>query len=87
MAAKKNQKKHRRLRAVNKRNKKRHEDYVELIKKVPVHTRERLKRKIKRQNETGKKVKKGDDCVEFIKQVSLHPRNRLRKQQKRKKGR
>ena len=54
----KDPKKYRRLRAVNKKNKKRYEDYVKFIKNVPLHLRERLKRKIKRQNETSKKAKK-----------------------------
>ena len=54
----KDPKKYRRLRAVNKKNKKRYEDYVKFIKNVSLHLRERLKRKIKRQNETSKKAKK-----------------------------
>ena len=79
--------KYRHLKAVNKKNKKRHEGYVEFIKKVPLHLCERLKRIIKKQNQKSKKAKKGNGKVEFIKQVSLHPSDRLKKQQKRKKGR
>ena len=50
--------KYRHLKAVNKRNKKRHEGYVEFIKKVPLHLCERLKRIIRQVKKQKKEMTK-----------------------------
>ena len=52
--------KYRHLKAVNKRNKKRHECYVEFIKKVPLHLCERLKRIIRQVKKQKKEMTKSN---------------------------
>ena len=52
--------KYRHLKAVNKRNKKRHEGYVEFIKKVPLHLCERLKRIIRQVKKQKKEMTKSN---------------------------
>ena len=41
---------------------------IEFLKQVPVHPRERLRKKIKEEKD-----------IEFLKQVPVHPRDRLRR--------
>ena len=52
--------KYRHLKAVNKKNKKRHEGYVEFIKKVPLHLCERLKRIIRQVKKQKKEMTKSN---------------------------
>ena len=61
---------------------------VEFLKQIPVHPRNRLSRKIKKEIKNENKIlltsRHNKNDVEFIKQTPVHPRNRLRHKIKKK---
>ena len=62
-------------------NKLRKTDEVKFIKQLPIHPRDKLKRKRKEELDNYRDLSKKsrNDAFVFIKQVPIHPRDRLRK--------